>query len=283
MSRPFFRRHRVTEALLVLVVLVLMIVTYRELAPNPPAGPVRVEVDRARPFAETLAAGWADGAAGIVAPKPVAVGRHSAGEVAQAYAKVRRALVTARLDRAVIVGHDVERLVRLFVPDARAVVRKMLTGDPAKAYGYATRIAEGYPLLPAEPKVTGRMWVAQNPDGTLLVRTNYLFAYAFDHDVDHDVGDDTGTGPRSPMDVVAVDRFEADYLVTDERWPASGRGLWPNLVRGYGFSVGCAAYAAGTLAPAFSERVLAVRRGRAEPERYLDPDAPLAKIGNCPT
>ncbi|WP_189210494.1 hypothetical protein [Actinokineospora fastidiosa] len=40
-------------------------------------------------------------------------------------------------------------------------------------------IVVGIPRPPAEPKVNGRMWAAQDDEGHLVVHTNYVFAYAF--------------------------------------------------------------------------------------------------------
>jgi hypothetical protein len=54
-----------------------------------------------------------------VAPDPVALGEYTAEEVADAYAAVRQLLITARLDRTVIVDQDVEPYLRLLAPQAQ--------------------------------------------------------------------------------------------------------------------------------------------------------------------
>lgn len=284
----FLRRHRAKVLTLGLIVVVaLAAVVYNAVKPRDSSpGPALVQVpdttgdpnkgpavDLTLPFAGTPAAEWPDGAAGIVAPAPVAVGEFTAEEVARAYAKVRQVLITSRLDREVIEGHDYERFLTLLAPKAQADLRPGFADDLGTSYSYATRVADDYPLLAVEPKVRGSMSAKLGKDGALVVHTNYVFAYAFDALSPEEL--------QGAMDIVAVDRWETDYAVTDERWPADNQGIWLATVRGYGYSIACTAYKEGSLAPAYSERV----DNAADPEaqdRYFDPTKPLLTDSSCP-
>jgi len=231
-------------------------------------------VDVDRPFAGTPAEGWADGEAGIVAPEPAAVGDYPAEAVAAAYTKVRLVLITARLDRSVIEDHDEEKLLALLAPEAQAEPRRDFAAHPDKAYAYATRVADGFHLLPAQPKVRGSMRAEQADDGALRVRTNYAFAYAF-----APAGEVAG-----PLDIVAVDRFEADFAITDDRWPTPSRGVWVEEVEWYGYSIACAAYRRGELAPSYSDRTTTPEAmDDSEKARFFDPTQPMPTTSSCPT
>jgi hypothetical protein len=228
-----------------------------------------VGVDLSQPFLATPAAGWADGAAGIVTLAPAPVGSYTAEQVAAGYGRVRQLLVTERLDPAVLKGHDFERVLTLLAPAARAQVD--MSRPSQNAYLTATRIADGFDLLPVEPKVTGTMSAAQAPDGALLIHTNYLFAYAFVPDDPAEITD--------PMQIVTVDRFEADYTITDDRWVAADRGVWMTTVRGFGYAVACTAYKRGELAPGFSEPRTGVQAD--DKKQAFDPNRPIPTTSNC--
>lgn len=231
-----------------------------------------VRVDLAQPFVSTPAAGWADGEAGVVAPAAVPVGGFDVAQVAAAYEQVRQVVIAARLDRAVIEGHDVERYLALFAPEVRDQMRAEFAADPTAAGRYVTWIADGFPLLPAAPKVTGRMWADVAANGALRVRTNYVFAYAFDVDQPDRL--------LSALDIVAVRRQDADFELLDGRWTVPERGLWPGDANGYDFSISCAAIAKNQLAPAYSDRPVNAdpvqpdqdRRGWFDPARAIPTD-----------
>jgi hypothetical protein len=228
-------------------------------------------VDLSQPFAGTPAAGWADGAAGIVPPAAAPVGAYTAEQVAAAYEQVRQVLVTARLDVAVLEGHDHGRYLALLAPGARASV----TADLAtpEGYGLVTRIADGFHLLPVPPKVAGAMWAAEAPDGALTVHTDYLFVYAFAPSDPEEV--------REPMDVVAVSRFAADYSVTDTRWPEADRGVWPADVTSHTYSAACDAADRGELAPSHSDRDVPAEDVAVDEARVFDPESPMPTTSNC--
>jgi len=229
-------------------------------------------VDLSQPFLDTPAAGWPDGEAGIVVPAATRVGSYSADAVAAGYQRVRQVLITARLDRAVLVGHDVQRYLALLAPDAAAQVGPDLTQPSPDGHYWATRIADGFHLLPVQPKVLGSMWAEQDPDGALLIHTNYVFAYAFDPG-DADVVD--------AMDIVTVDREDADYTITNGDWAASAQGVWPGAVSAYGYSIACDAYERGELAPAYSERRPGGLGSGLDEKQAFDPKAPMPTADTC--
>jgi hypothetical protein len=228
-------------------------------------------VDLSQPFLNTPAAGWADGEAGIVAPAAAPVGSYPAEQVAAGYERVRQVLVTARLDRSVIEGDDHNRYLTLLAPAARPDLSKPSEDTAA----YVTRIADGFTLLPVPPKVTGSMWAEEDADGALLVHTNFVIAYAF-----------APTDPdeiQGPMDIVVVDRTDADYIITDDRWEQPDRGIWPGDVRGHTYSMACAAFNRGELAPSYSEQIVTTETDE-EPydeNTAFDPKSPISTASTC--
>lgn len=285
----FLRRHRTTVvAVGVLAALVVAGVLYVDRARKPGVTETApsttntvmnpdVAVNLSQPFVGTPAADWADGAAGIVPPAAAPVGSYTAEQVAAAYERVRQVLVAARLDRAVIEGHDYEPYLALLAPTARATLD--LSHPSAQNYLRATRIADGFKLLPVDPKVSGTMWAEEAPDGALLVRTNYVFAYAF-------APADPETVLR-PMEIVAVDRFEADYAVTDTRWQTPDQGVWPGAATGFSYSIACEAHKNGELAPNQSERTLTDETPTPphdlDETKAFDPKSPIPTTATCPT
>jgi hypothetical protein len=233
-------------------------------------------VDLERPFLGTPVARWPEGAAGIVAPSPTALGEYTAAEVTGAYAAVRQLLVTARLDPAVIVERDVEPYIRLLAPAAQPAIRDEIAQDPIAGYGHVTRISDDFRLLPVQPRVRGWMRAELDPDGALLVRTDYVVAYAFHIDE-----------PKRlvhAMEHVAVERLAMDVVVSDDRWPPARRGLWPRPVKGYAYSMACTPYDRGVLAPAYSERTATGGDvgGAEDRKRMFDPNLPMPTGSGCP-
>lgn len=228
-------------------------------------------VDLSQPFAGTPAASWADGAAGIAPPAAAPVGTYSAEQVSAGYARVRQLLVSARLDPAVLEGHDFERVLTQLAPAARTQVD--MSRPSTEAYVTATRVADGFHLLPVPPKVTGSMSATVSQEGALLVHTNYLFAYAFD----------PAGQPRitDPMRMIAVDRFESDYTITDTRWTQEDQGIWQTSVKAYSYSVACGALKRGELAPSYSEP-LPPGTPAADEKQAFNPTAPIPTTSNCP-
>lgn len=233
----------------------------------------RPAVDLAQPFLNTPAAGWADGEAGITPPAAEPVGSYTDEQVAAGYERVRQLLVTARLDRAVIEGHDYGRYLALLAPTARGTTD--LSQPSQEGSLLATRLADGVALLPVPPKVTGSMWAEENSDGALLVHTNYVFAYAFAPAAPDEI--------QSPMDIVVVNRIDADYTITDDRWAEQDQGVWPGVASGYTYSMACEAFKRGELAPAYRERLITTDgEDAADEEAAFDPRSPMPTTSTCP-
>lgn len=282
--RSFLRRYRARVATLGAgVAVVAGIVTFNEVRGTAEPRTVdviatapTVHIDLNRPFDGTPAANWPDGEAGVVAPPAAAVGPFTAQQVDEAFAKVRQAVITSRLDRAVLEGHDVERYLSLLAKDSQKNMRPVFGADPREAHAYATRLAKGFKLLPAAPKVRGRMWAEKGSrPGELVVHTNYVFAYAF--------APDTPDKLTNAMDIIAVDRWDVDYSVLTGKYTASSLGVWPVRSQGFTYSMGCEALRAGFLAPAYSER-RADATASAPPGNggaYFDPGSELPASSTC--
>ncbi|SDH89501.1 hypothetical protein SAMN05192558_103435 [Actinokineospora alba] len=281
-------RGRMVSALLLVAIVAVGYVMYQRglFSPGQPA-PVAsapsttvtskvpdAAVNLSQPFVGTPAAGWADGEAGIVAPVAQPIGKYTAEQVADAYAKVRQVVIAARLDRKVIEGHDTERFLDLIAPETRAAIRTELA-DPNKISGLMTRIADGFRLLPVPPKVNGTMSATVGEQGTLVVHTEYVFAYAFHTDRPDEL--------RSAMDIVAMGRWKADYQVLDETWPKPQRGVWFSTSSGFTYSMACGAAEKGMLAPWYSEYRPSGPTASHEPEVYFDVTQPVTVEDGCAT
>ena len=155
------------------------------MAASPAVSPA---MSAAQPFAGSPAAGYADGAAGIVPPHPRAVGHYSARSVAAAYATVRKLLIAAYLDPRTLRGGSPDAFARLLIPQQRAWfvhgldktgvdshgLRRSTRDDVVSFAPGTTRIAGGV------IKVHGTMWAQQaHQDGqrVLRIRSSYLFVY----------------------------------------------------------------------------------------------------------
>jgi hypothetical protein len=240
------------------------------------AAPAQVKIDAEHPFTGTPAESWPDGEAGILAPAAAVIGPFSKQQVSDAYTKVRQAVITSRLDRAVLEKHDVEQYLKLLAKDSQKKMRPVFTDNPHEAHAYATRLKTGYPLLPAAPKVSGKMWAEQGDrPGELVVHTNYVFAYAFNSEKAEQLTD--------VMDVVAVDRWDVDYSVLSGNYTPSSQGIWPKSSQGFTYSMGCAALSEGYLAPAFSERRAnaATETTTRDRTKYFDPGSSVPANSTC--
>ncbi|WP_433269683.1 hypothetical protein ACQPZF_07650 [Actinosynnema sp. CS-041913] len=271
---------KVVTAVAVVAIAALLYGLYREgefagieEAVNTPAQEA-FEVDFERPFLNTPAAGWADGEAGVVAPEAQAVGGFSAEQVADAYGRVKQAVVASRLDRRVIQDHDVEPYIGLFAYDLQDHLRQQFDGrhDP-EASMVVTRIAKGQRLLPVAPKVNGTMRAEAGQDGELFVHTDYVFAYAFA----------TDKTPFGPMDIIALRRVEMSYVLrTGDAFSADSRGLWTDQTAGFDYAIACTASKQGFLAPGISERATTDFTDDKPSEDYFDLDQSLDVKDGCP-
>jgi hypothetical protein len=239
-----------------------------------PSGAV-ARLDLTHPFAATPAADWPDGAAGITAPAPKAVGGFSAAQVAEATGLVRDALVASRIDNRLVVGHDPAAYLELLAPDARRQLRPLFGGGrEPQVQSLVSMVASGTELLPVEPKMSGSMAVRAGGPGELVVHTNYVFAYAF--------RPDRPTKPSEAMDVIVLVRADVDYVLrSGERWTPGSRGLWFGDASGFGYSIGCEAYRKGFLAPVATEPSVTAPADDGRPDAFFDPTAPLPAAGGC--
>ncbi|RDI19725.1 hypothetical protein [Lentzea flaviverrucosa] len=146
-----------------------------------PAHPASA-VDFDRPFAGTEFETWADGEKGVVA--------------ASEHEQVRKAVVAARLDPAVLVGHDPSAFLSLVPAEAREAWMPILPT-------LVTRLKQGTTLLPGGIKVKGTIAPAVDDEGVDVVRSDYLIAYAFAP------ADRTAVG--GPEDFVVLLHAIADY------------------------------------------------------------------------
>jgi hypothetical protein len=192
----------------------------------------------AGPFDDPPAAAFPAGLAGIVLPAAKRSGPFTENQVAAALAKVRTALVTARLDRRFMTAKDPEPLIRQFARDARADLRKELASDTFAAF--ATRLAPGSRLTTDQPRVKGRISyrASKDADGIriLAVTTNFVWAYAFE----------TSSTPPGDELVVVHDTVVWSVPHPDDVDQAS-KGLWIEDADSYAVNIDCAAFDKGLL------------------------------------
>ncbi|MGW5671156.1 hypothetical protein [Micromonospora sp. NPDC003776] len=221
------------------------------------------------PFDGTPAAAFAEGPAGITVPAAERTGPFTERQVAAALAKVRKALVTARLDRRFMTGKDLEPFIRQFARDARAGLREDFASDTFAAY--ATRLAPGARLTADQPRVKGRITyrATRDPDGIriLAVTTNVVWAYAFPND------------SATPGDGLVVVHDTVVWSVPHPDDVTRGSdGLWIEKADSYAANIDCAAFAKGLLALGVP------RHGGADgpdPDAVFDPDATLNLPDSC--
>ncbi|MEU2611501.1 hypothetical protein ABZ570_07945 [Micromonospora sp. NPDC007271] len=235
-------------------------------ASPPPASPSPAAIS---PFDGTPAATFPQGQAGIVLPVAKRTGPFTEKQVAAALAKVRKAVVTARLDRRFMTRKDPEPLVRQFAPDARANQRKAFTSGTSAAY--ATRLAPGARLTADQPRVKGRITyrATKDADGIriLAVTTNLVWAYAF------------RTSSAVPGDGLVVVH---DMVVWSVPHPddvdADSNGLWIEDAHSYASNIDCAAFDKGLLRPGAPDHDVP-----ADPEQneVFDPDRILDIEDTC--
>jgi hypothetical protein len=228
------------------------------------------------PFGNTPAAGWSDGAAGIVPPAATAVGRYSAAQVTTALNLVKQVLVASHLDPRMLVDHDTSTYLSLLAPDARTDEQKTLA-DPRYTPdrgGGLTLLATGFQLLPAPVKVNGSMSFSIDSNGELLVHTNYVFAFPF-----------APTDPKQitqPWQIVALQHVAEDYeYVADKRMTAGSQGLFVHSTQAYYDSMACSQSTKGFLAPAIANPATNGGPDSENPDSYYDPNHSLSVPNSC--
>ncbi|MFG2054968.1 hypothetical protein ACGFI9_13145 [Micromonospora sp. NPDC048930] len=239
---------------------------------RPPVEPARTSASppaATGPFDGTPAAAFRQGQAGIALPAAKRTGPFTEKQVAAALAKVRTALVTARLDRRFMTTTDPEPLVRQFARDARADLRKDFTSDTFAAY--ATRLAPGARLTADQPRVKGRISYRSTKDADgiriLAVTTNFVWAYAFP------------TSSTVPGDGLVVVHDTVVWSVPHpDDVSGSSNGLWIEDADSYAANIDCAAFAKGLLKP--GARSLS-GPDDPDPDAVFDPDATLDLPDSC--
>ena len=143
----------------------------------------------ADPFLGTPANGWADGAAGIVAPPADRVGGFTPAQVAAAYATTGELVAAASLDRQTLLGGPPAALERLLTAGQRATFKAGLgahgpgkDGRPLSTRSWVASFAPGTAqLVGGVIKVSGTMdavAVTESGRQVLRVEVNYAFVYA---------------------------------------------------------------------------------------------------------
>lgn len=235
------------------------------------------------PFLGTAAGLWPDGAAGIVVPETGKLGRYSAEQVRAFGEQVRTLLITARLDRRVIVDGQTEHVFKLLPPEARERFDELHAEKklPLDGGSYLhTRISPNYRLLPVEPKVKGEMKLHLDEHGKLAATTNYSIAYAFQPEKPELIQD--------VHELIALQRREASWYLEDSpNLRKSARGLWwGEKGDGYDYLMSCAESDRNQLAPTYRENQQrrsadqggAAKHGR---EHYFDPNKPIEHENGC--
>ncbi|RJQ71007.1 hypothetical protein D5S17_28450 [Pseudonocardiaceae bacterium YIM PH 21723] len=229
-------------------------------------------LDPKYPFADSPAATWADGAAGIEPPAAAPVGGYSAEQVAAAAARVKELIVLSRLDRSVIQQGRTEPVTSRL--SARA--RQELGGDLRTV---VAKLTDQRPLMDAQPKVRGTMTFDVDEHGVLRAHTNYVFVYAF-------APQPAGSHART-WDVLTLYRVNMDYLVIDDtaRFDRDSQGLVPGGGAGsYYLNMDCALSKQGIIAPPTRVKVTVSAgvddRGRS-PESFFDPNSPMPTENSC--
>ena len=233
------------------------------------------QLDLNQPFAGTPAAGWGDGANGIVLPAPVAVGKWSAAQVGAAEQQVKQVLIAGNLDNRMLVNHDPSGYLALLAPDARTYEQRLLNDPSYRDANRVTQLAPGFHLLPAPIKVNGSMSAATNKDGQILIHTNYVFAYPFAPAKPATI--------RDSWEIVAIHHIQDDFVVRQSGISRQeDRGVWPDESQSYFAQMDCKSLDQGYLAPAYLDEQLSTGDDDTEdPDTYFDPSHPMAISHGC--
>ncbi|MFB8007552.1 hypothetical protein [Nocardia sp. NPDC056000] len=237
-----------------------------------PNGYLRVNPDH--PFRDTPANQWREGSDGIEEPPAVPVGRFPIEQVAAAQDRAKQLIVLARLDQHTLDTGDAEPIIALVAPGQGAEIRsKSAPGNEAETWWVTTKLAPGFKLLPARPRVNGSMSATQDDKGELVIKTNYLVAYAFQAPDPKAISD--------PMEIIVLVREEIDYTwVDDSAYDAPSQGMWLDHASSFTYAGNCAWFKKGFLAPSYSDTPSYGTQVRPT-EQYFDPTIPLPTENDC--
>lgn len=220
------------------------------------------------PFGDSPAANYPKGADGITMPEAKAVTGFTKAEVTAALAKVRDAMIAARLDTRMVVDHDNSKLLGMLAKDSRADIEN----DFAKQgfFSYASQIAPGFTLDTSEtPRVKGRITYRATTESDirfLEVITNFVWVYPF-----------AGITETDPL-VVVHDEVHW-YIPVNEDVEKTTQGLWINEATGYASNIDCDLLDKSLLAPDTSPSV--VTGSTEDPDAMFDPDHNLEIEDSC--
>lgn len=217
----------------------------------------------AGPFAGTPAAEFPSGEDGLVMPAAQAVGAWSQGEVADALAKVKAALVASHLDRRMLVDHDPSVfLAMLSLGNRDRLAREIPSGYHRIT---AVHIAKEATLADVPPRVSGRTTYRDSLWGTLPVLeviTNYVWVYPFQVP-------QSWAGER-----VAVVHSEEHWVFPKDSSAVPGnRGMTLTETDGYWSNMDCAQAKAGFTAPFRGVARPSSHQASGPASRPEDPDA----------
>lgn len=223
-------------------------------------------IDPGDSFADTAAAQYPKGTAGITLPPAKAVKGFTAKEVDAALKKVRAALIAGRLDNTMLVDHKPAKFLAMLARDSADGIAAWFKTDDFSSV--ATWIAPSAKLDPEQqPRVSGRVtYASKMVDGiqTLRVTTNFVWAYAF-------------LGPERPIAVIH-DEVSWDFPDPDDV-RSSDRGMWLGEAQSYMSMMDCALADKGLLAPGTVEA--ADPQDTTDPNAYLRPDHTLDVGDDC--
>lgn len=246
--------------------------SYPSIAKTDTNGYLQVNPDH--PFRDTPAILWLEGADGIEVPPAAAVGRFPVETVAAAEDRAKQLIVLARLDQHVLDTGDAEPVLALVAQGQVDEIRPKLTpGNESETWWVTTKVAPGFKLLPAKPRVDGSMSAALDDKGELVIKTNYIVAYAFQ--APHP------SAIRDPMEIIVLAREEVDYTwIDDSTYDAPSQGMWIDNVHAFTYAGNCDWFRKGYLAPSYSETPTYGTPVRPT-EQYFDPNIPLPTEHDC--
>ncbi|MFD4249480.1 hypothetical protein ACFWQL_07055 [Amycolatopsis thermoflava] len=220
-----------------------------EMRPTAPSVlPDIARVNLERPFDGTPAESWGESVDGLLAPPPGPVGGFSAAQVQTAVDQVKKVIHAARLDRRTIEGRDATAYVNLLAPSARADARAAIADHTSdSALTDVSFAAEGFKLLPANPRISGTITAAPGTNaGRIALHASFVVGYAFDPD---------GYTPiMSPSYIDVFMRHEVDFeMIVGSNYDKNDRGLWVTYSDYLVYSMACEPAKKGYLAPAYSE------------------------------
>jgi hypothetical protein len=173
------------------------------------------------PFADTLAADYPEGAAGIVLPPAKQVGEWKPAQVQDVLNRTKQTLVAARLDRQMLEQGDPAGYLSTISASARGPVTKSI--EAGEGLVYVSRLGAEYKLT-GEPRVKGTMAVSLGPKKELVIAADYVWVYP----LDGPVGDGAPKGPGSKLVIVHTEEmyqwFEAKKVAVKDTGLRPGAG-----------------------------------------------------------